>query len=79
MIITLTIDENLDEPVWSADRYVCSSYLPFFTTCGNELEPLINAAKGIALSIVSSYTKVPDKIEFKIIMPKEKRLKDILQ
>jgi hypothetical protein len=60
----LTLTENLDEPEWSAERFLVTDNFYHLEVAGDNPEDVVNHLKGVILCAVGQRTVVPDEIKF---------------
>jgi hypothetical protein len=64
MDITLTVTENLKEPIWSPKRWECSCDFPTFSVSSSDRDRAIDEARGIALCAIGQMDRTPAMVQF---------------
>jgi hypothetical protein len=78
MDVTLTVTENLEEPVWSPKRWECTCDFPTFSASSSNRDRAIDEARGIALNAVGQFDHVPSEVRFLGARPSRDSDKELL-
>lgn len=66
MNFKLTLTEHLDEPEWSAERFVVQDDFYRYEVTGCDPDEVVNHLKGVILCAVGQRNVVPNEIKFVI-------------